>query len=234
MTYDSESGRITPSTAFCVLTAIAALAVVLPWPWQVTDPRDPVTSAALMVASGVIWGLICWVLVLLGAAALTRTAGRLGAGARLVLIHVAPHALRALVVTTVGVGAGLALTGPALAGTAPTQGPPAAAAETEGAAVVLDVDWPEPSVDWPDAPLPEEATAPAPVGDGTNEHVVMRGDSLWSIAAQHLPADADAAAISASWQQWFEANRDVIGPDPDRILPGQRLLAPASQPGGTP
>jgi len=56
--------------------------------------------------------------------------------------------------------------------------------------------------------------------------VVRRGDSLWSIAARELGADASAEAIAARWPQWYAANRDVIGPDPDLILPGQVLRTP--------
>jgi nucleoid-associated protein YgaU len=58
------------------------------------------------------------------------------------------------------------------------------------------------------------------------EVVVLRGDSLWSIAARHLGPDATTAQIAAEWPRWWSANRDVIGPDPDLIHPGQRLQPP--------
>lgn len=61
--------------------------------------------------------------------------------------------------------------------------------------------------------------------------VVRPGDSLWSIAAQELGADASAEAVAARWPQWYAANRDVIGPDPDLILPGQVLRTPAAATG---
>ncbi|KGN36992.1 hypothetical protein N803_16380 [Knoellia subterranea KCTC 19937] len=60
--------------------------------------------------------------------------------------------------------------------------------------------------------------------------VVHRGDSLWSIAARHLGPRATDAEIAAEWPRWFEANRSVIGDDPDRILPGQILRVPDAQP----
>ncbi|MEN0130683.1 MAG: LysM domain-containing protein, partial [Brevundimonas sp.] len=56
--------------------------------------------------------------------------------------------------------------------------------------------------------------------------VVQRGDSLWSIAAAHLPADATASDVAAAWPTWYQANADVIGVDPDEIRPGQRLVVP--------
>jgi nucleoid-associated protein YgaU len=73
--------------------------------------------------------------------------------------------------------------------------------------------------------------APAPAWLGQNERpgkevVVLRGDTLWSIAAQHLGPAATAAEIDAEWPRWFAANVDVIGDDASRILPGQLLRPP--------
>lgn len=58
------------------------------------------------------------------------------------------------------------------------------------------------------------------------EVVVMRGDSLWSIAAAHLGPRATAAEIAAEWPRWHTANRAAIGADPDVILPGTVLQPP--------
>ncbi|GGL85955.1 hypothetical protein GCM10011594_02070 [Nakamurella endophytica] len=81
-----------------------------------------------------------------------------------------------------------------------------------------------PSLDWP---MPGR---PVVAGAGTGEVVVLRGDTLWAIAARHLPADAGDARIDAEWRRWYVANRDVVGPDPELILPGQRLRPPAADP----
>lgn len=59
--------------------------------------------------------------------------------------------------------------------------------------------------------------------------VVRAGDTLWDITARHLGADADAATIAATWPLWFETNRDVIGADPDLILPGTLLVPPQEE-----
>jgi nucleoid-associated protein YgaU len=57
--------------------------------------------------------------------------------------------------------------------------------------------------------------------------VVKPGDSLWELAGAELgPAAADSA-VASRWPQWYAANRAVIGPDPDLILPGQVLRIPA-------
>lgn len=56
--------------------------------------------------------------------------------------------------------------------------------------------------------------------------VVRRGDTLWDIAARHLGPTATAEETAREWPRWYEANREVIGPEPDLILPGQRLVPP--------
>ena len=81
----------------------------------------------------------------------------------------------------------------------------------------------------PSAPVHLVTTVPPTkdVGDEPAEVVVRRGDSLWAITARHLGAGATDAAIAAEWPRWHAANRRVIGNDPDLLLPGQRLRAPA-------
>jgi hypothetical protein len=61
--------------------------------------------------------------------------------------------------------------------------------------------------------------------------VVRRGDSLWSITGRYLGPSATADEIAREWPRWHEANRDVIGDDPDLIRPGQVLHPPASSRG---
>ncbi len=58
----------------------------------------------------------------------------------------------------------------------------------------------------PPAPAPEQRT-----------YTVVRGDTLSGIAARLGIAD---------WRRLYEVNRAVIGPDPDRIFPGQVLVLP--------
>jgi nucleoid-associated protein YgaU len=66
----------------------------------------------------------------------------------------------------------------------------------------------------------------APGAEGPRETVVRRGDTLWDIARAHLGPDATDAEVAAEWPRWHEANRSVIGADPDALLPGQVLHAP--------
>lgn len=59
--------------------------------------------------------------------------------------------------------------------------------------------------------------------------VVRRGDTLWDLVQRHLGPDANDAEVAAELPHWHEANRDVIGHDPDLLLPGQVLQAPAAE-----
>jgi len=53
-------------------------------------------------------------------------------------------------------------------------------------------------------------------------HVVRPGESLWSIAE----ATSSVGDVDSRWRAIWTANRDVIGDDPDLILPGQELRLP--------
>lgn len=73
-------------------------------------------------------------------------------------------------------------------------------------------------------------TTPAAHTEAVTAVTVQAGDSLWSIAAAHLPPDAGHAQIDAAWRAWYAANLEIIGPDPSLILPGQHLRAPTAAP----
>lgn len=85
-------------------------------------------------------------------------------------------------------------------------------------------------------PLPERAAvvrqaAPRPhhrVHPGLTV-VVARGDTLWSLAARDLPANAPDAVVARRWRAIYVANRDRIGPDPDLIVPGLLLRLPGKE-----
>jgi nucleoid-associated protein YgaU len=87
------------------------------------------------------------------------------------------------------------------------------------------VSTPEPSV------VVQPRRRPATAVD--DEVVVRRGDSLWGIAARHLGPGSTAAEIAVEWPRWYAANRDLLGRDPDHLVPGTRLRPPDSvAPGG--
>jgi nucleoid-associated protein YgaU len=91
-------------------------------------------------------------------------------------------------------------------------------------------------VDWPSAPASDlvpdwpgsSADRPQPA---PGEHVVLRGQCLWDIAADWLQqqtpgAPVPAAAVARATRDWWQANAAVIGPDPDLLVPGQVLRPP--------
>ena len=55
------------------------------------------------------------------------------------------------------------------------------------------------------------------VGGGAEEsYTVKSGDSLSKIGQHH----------GVAWREIYEANKDVIGDNPDKIFPGQKLRIP--------
>jgi len=55
---------------------------------------------------------------------------------------------------------------------------------------------------------------------------VQPGDSLWRIAARTLGPGASDADVDQAWRAWYFTNQQVVGDDPDQIVPGQQLTAP--------
>jgi nucleoid-associated protein YgaU len=53
-------------------------------------------------------------------------------------------------------------------------------------------------------------------GGGGETYTVKSGDSLSKIGSHH----------GVAWREIYEANKDVIGDDPDKIKPGQTLRIP--------
>ncbi len=69
-----------------------------------------------------------------------------------------------------------------------------------------------------------DARRPGP--QAAPEVVVVRGDSLWSIAARHLPAGSTDRQVAEAVERWYATNAHVVGADPDLVRPGQVLVAP--------
>ena len=64
-------------------------------------------------------------------------------------------------------------------------------------------------------------------GADVDELVVRRGDTLWAIAARALGPGASDADVAAEWPRWWLHNKPVIGENPDLLIPGTALTAPA-------
>ena len=219
---------------------MAAIAVVL---MALTPP--PVTMARALTAAqrtadtqgtdaliSSAAGLLAWAVWAWGALGLSLTAGSalpgvVGGAARTALRVALPAGVRRGTALVLGIGLGLTapLAGPLLPGSIPVA---SASGSTAGDAPDWPSQSPEPTPDAvPDWPAGAGTAAGAPAA---TDRVVVRGDCLWLIAADsllgrlgRLPSDAEiAVAVDA----WWQANADVIGPDPDLLIPGQRLRAP--------
>ncbi|GAA1341864.1 LysM peptidoglycan-binding domain-containing protein [Arthrobacter roseus] len=59
-----------------------------------------------------------------------------------------------------------------------------------------------------------------------HEVTVKPGDCLWTLAATQLGPAATDKQIADQWQLWYTANRDLVGPNPDVLLPGIVLTSP--------
>jgi hypothetical protein len=216
--------------------AFPAMTEALAHPQRTADRTG---ADALVLAGAGLLAWLCWAWGALGLALTAASAipGLLGSGARAALYVVLPAGARRSAALLLGLGLGVA--GPVFA-TALPSAPAAAAAVGDGTASPVNrpsaavPDWPGPSLavgtddavpDWPGAPAPD--TAPAhPLGS----HVVVRGDCLWSVAEVWLLEEQgrapSASEVAVAVQVWWSTNRAVIGPDPDRLLPGQVLEPP--------
>lgn len=87
-------------------------------------------------------------------------------------------------------------------------------------------DWTASGSD-PTGAMPDgHGTPPAGLQTSSQEVRVASGDSLWSIAAAHLPAGSSDIDIATAWPAWYRANADAVGDDPHLLHPGQVLRAP--------
>jgi nucleoid-associated protein YgaU len=178
-------------------------------------PDALVAAVAAVVAWGLVARLTLGLLATLAAMALRGThglAGRLAVRCAEVFTPALLHGLVRAALATVAVGAPAALA-PALV--------PAVALADPGPPTVPVLDR-----------VPGTVAA-APAAEPVAATVVVRpGDSLWRIAAAHLPPGAGPADVAAAWPAWYAANRATIGTDPGLIRPGQVLTAPDG-PGGS-
>ena len=80
----------------------------------------------------------------------------------------------------------------------------------------------EPWPDFSDVQGSGSSTAPTPPAEKIPEpktHTVAKGDSLSKIATTYYGS-------AGKWKQLYEANKAVVGANPDLIKPGQVLVIP--------
>ena len=215
----------------------------------VTSPQALVDAAgvdALLVPIAAAAGWACWAWGALGLAltALSALPGAAGRTADLLLVALLPAGARRLAALAVGLAVGTGAAVPALSTTLPPEG---AAATLTTAADHRPQPIGGPVADWPagraedppgqtgdDEPIgipPDWPGPPTSTTSTADQHVVVRGDCLWDIAArwlarQHPDAPVGDDDVLAAVHAWWQTNAVVIGPDPDLLLPGQVLSPP--------
>lgn len=194
------------------------LGPMLAHPQAYLDRVGPDRAAITLVAV-TCWLILGWLLLAVSATAAGSLPGVLGAIARAVSGRLVPATLRQA--TVLALGLSVATGGASAAadvGPVPSGRPDRAVTVSSSLALPgratarIDVDWPV---------GPATAAAPA-----RRTVTVAPGECLWDLAATQLGPGATNAQIAAEWQRWYAANRSVIGPDPDLIHPGQRLVSP--------
>lgn len=232
-----------PADALATLLHSTALGEVT----ATSDATAPVVAAAALVA----WSLAAWLLLTAALAGASRCPGKVGSICAAAARAVAPAAVRRAVSVLLGVGvavgglgaqaASAAVPGAASDRSAPSvsseYGSRAAPGPTAGAvhdaAVETAPSTPVPvgsGLDWPVDGAASGSGSGARAPAGRERVVVGPGDTLWDLAAQQLPRTASDQQIAAAWPTWWSANRELIGDDPDLLLPGQRLLPPHTAP----
>jgi nucleoid-associated protein YgaU len=195
--------------------------------------EDIVELAAVAVGTAVAGWTGGHALLALACVVVDRRGRRWTAAERAVARH-APAVVRRLARAAAGAGLGLALTTPAALA---LPQPDSAHAADARPAVVLDLGWQPTSPQQVDRPERSSLVNRSPGTSSRPERpvVVEPGDTLWSIAADRLgrgtpgmrgnvaPSDAETAGAVV---RWHEANRDVVGADPDLIWPGMVLHEP--------
>jgi len=131
-----------------------------------------------------------------------------------------PVALRRALLVLCGAALTSGLAAPAMAGGTMSTGAVAPAQLLTGLRL------PERAAVTP-AAHPDRAPQPT-VGQATPETtvVVAPGDTLWDLAAERLGPHHGDDKTAAAWRALYALNRDLIGPDPGLIEPGQRLVLP--------
>lgn len=166
---------------------------------------DEVVGAAATVAVG---GVLVWASAALLLSALATFPGAVGAASASAAAALTPPVLRRIVAIAVGVSVASGAS-PALGAVPDPTGSGPSAEDTTAS-----------------PPVPRAGLPPLDRPASPRAITVAPGDSLWRLAAAHLGAGATANDIAAEWPRWFEANRAVIGTNPDLIHPGQQLTPP--------
>lgn len=207
----------------CLLTA--ALAAM--W-WGTAPPLRAVRSGAAtfddlltLGIAAVGWVAMSWLALVAAAVAMSECSGLVGRWGGWVAQNLAPAAVRRVVIAATGLSVSVLANAPMSTAmpilTSPGATSPATCADGGGGSALPAIGRPAAA----ETPSPDNPSSAA-----RTRIIVQPGDSLWKIADHALGGDAAPRLVAESWPRWFAANRDEIGPDPNRIHAGMRLVAP--------
>jgi LysM repeat protein len=223
-----------PTTGTAVRAALvagfAAVGGVVLWRLRPALSAGSAPDADIVLAcTWLAWGLAGYLVTAVAATSLAHLGAAFGLASQS-LARIAPSRLRRVIdaLVTLSVAASIVGTGASAAVAAPRAGADPVVATQSVNGSQLDGS----GLDWPGLGAASTPVAPshAPAPQPADAVLVRPGDTLWSIAARHLPTGASGALITRAWHAWYDANRTVIGPNPSVIHPGQRLVAPGRLP----
>jgi hypothetical protein len=181
---------------------------------------DAIDGLALQITVVALGLLTLWVTVVLLVTALCHLLrGRARLRALTLARRTMPAWLFRLLIGAVGASIVLA---PATAGAAPAPLPPPSLPFSTSAPAGLIAAALLPAPALPSTPSAADQRA----GGQPATVTVQPGDSLWSLAAAQLGAEATPQKVAQQWPRWWAANRSVIGENPGMIRPGQQLAVP--------
>lgn len=220
--HPARPGELTRRVAATLALVVAALlpagilAALTPTTWAAaTRPDADAGSMLAGLAAAAGWLVVLRLLVTALAVALASAPGQVGSLGRRTATAWSPALARRLVRAGLGIAV---VAGPAML--------PAGAFADPGPYPTLDRVILAPAAAGADHPGTAGGHVRASEPGSGHVVVVRPGDSLWAIAAAHLPPGHSAEQVAQAWPRWYAANRCVIGPDPDVIRPGTTLVPP--------
>jgi nucleoid-associated protein YgaU len=205
-------------------------------PLRWSDPRGwlgatTAENALIEVGRVVVLALVGWMVLTTALALLARIVDvLLGTSACVAAVsHVVPRFIVVMVV------AAIATTAPALAQPRPPVAPvgpvrdgraPTTTVSPPSTVPPVPTSVPEsPPVVPPPATVPQPAPLPSPRLSTPGRHVVVAGESLWSIARDQV--GSDDAALLPYWRALCDANRATLrSGDVNVIYPGETVVLP--------
>lgn len=244
--------------AIAALHAIGSQAwLQVPWsdlgPWVDLAPLEDVVAALLRTAALAIAYWLALSTATYSAARLTRIPALVRATARATLPQVRRVVDRAIAVTLTTAALSAPL-GPALGADIANQAPAPPDSTVyqitdQGVPTPLNLESPDPTLVVPPG-IGGAGYTPRPAGGVDRDaathidtepavHQVVAGENLWTISESHLKAalpdrDIGASEIAVYWRRVIDANSPMLrSGDPNLIYPGELILLPAIDQGGT-